>query len=166
VNSYPITEPLAAHHLRKGFSCGEASLDTYIKQYARQDQKRSVAAVFVLADESQAVMGYYTLSSLSIPTELLSETLQKRLPRHQYQPATLLGRLAVDEDHQGTGMGEKLLLDALHRSFLSSKEVGSIAVVVDALHDQAAAFYQHYGFIPFTESRRLFLPMQTIAQLF
>ena len=166
MTDYPLTEPLDKQHARKGFSCSEPTLDTYIRQYASQDQKRRVAAVFVLADEHHSIRGYYTLSSLSIPTESLSEQLQKRLPRHPSQPATLLGRLAVDTNHQGTGLGETLLMDALYRSYASSEQVGSIAVVVDALNDSAVAFYLRYGFIAFSESNRLFLPMQTIAQLF
>lgn len=166
MTDYPITEQLDQRHTRTAFSCSEPTLDTYIRQYASQDQKRRVAAVFVLADEDGSIKGYYTLSSLSIPTAYLSEQLQKRLPRHPYQPATLLGRLAVDTKYQGKGLGETLLMDALYRSYVSSEQVGSIAVVVDALNRRAAAFYEQYGFIAFVESDRLFLPMQTIAQLF
>ena len=161
-----ITEPLDKRHLRKDFSCGEPTLDTYIRQYASQDQKRRVAAIFVLADESHAVKGYYTLSSMSIPSEYLSDKLQKRLPKHPYQPATLLGRLAVNKTAQGERLGESLLMDALYRSDTSSAQVGSIAVVVDAINESAIGFYARYGFIAFSESNRLFLPMQTIAQLF
>lgn len=166
MTDYPISEPLDKQLNRKEFSCGEATLDIYIKQYASQDQKRRVAAVFVLADENRAIKGYYTLSSLSIPTEYLSERLQKRLPKHPNQPATLLGRLAVDKNHQRTGLGEMLLMDALYRSYTVSEQVGSIAVVVDAINNSAAAFYQRYGFIAFSDSNRLFLPMQTVSQLF
>ena len=166
MNHHPITEPLDTRHVCTAFSCGEATLDRYLKQYAKQDQKRRVAAIFVLADESYLVVGYYTLSSMSIPTEYLSEKLQKRLPKHPYQPATLLGRLAVDKKRQGTGLGEKLLMDALYRSYMSSEQVGSIAVVVDALNDNATTFYEQYGFIPFSAGRRLFLPMQTISPIF
>lgn len=164
--NYPFTQSLEKKHARKSFSCGEETLDTYIRQYASQDQKRRVSAVFVLAGEDESIKGYYTLSALSIPTEYLSEQQQKRLPRHPFQPATLLGRLAVDINHQGTGLGELLLMDALYRSYASSEQIGSIAVVVDALNEKAVAFYQRYGFISFQESSRLFLPMQTIAQLF
>ena len=41
-----------------------------------------------------------------------------------------------------------------------------MAVVVDALHDKARAFYERYGFQRFPDNvYRLFMPMQTIGQL-
>ncbi|HEY0796831.1 MAG TPA: hypothetical protein VGD64_13750 [Acidisarcina sp.] len=41
------------------------------------------------------------------------------------------------------------------------------ALVVDAKHEQAAAFYQHHGFLPFaSQPRMLFLPLATVAKLF
>lgn len=166
MTDYPSTVPLDTGHNRQRFACGEPSLDIYIQRYATQDAKRRVTAVFVLPAQDGSLKGYYTLSALSIPTADLAEPLQKRLPKHPYQPATLLGRLAVDQAYQKSGLGELLLMDALYRSFMATSEVGSIAVVVDALHERAARFYERYGFIAFSDSNRLFLPIQTIAQLF
>lgn len=161
-----VTEPLGNHHQRKDFSCGEATLDTYLKQYATQDQKRRVAAVFVLPNKANQMKGYYTLSSTNIPSDYLPEKLLKNLPKHPYQPATLLGRLAVNQQFQGQGIGETLLLDALYRSYVASEQIGSIAVLVDALNKSATSFYEHYGFIPLQRQHKLFLPMKTIGQLF
>lgn len=161
-----ITETLSDRHERKEFSCGEEVLDNYIRQYAKQDQKRRVAAVFVLPAEKKLIKGYYTLSSTQIPSDILPEKLLKKLPSHPYQPATLLGRLAVAESYQGKGLGEMLLIDALYRSYNLSEQIGSIAVVVDALNKKAASFYENYGFIKLAGGKRLFLPMKTIGKLF
>lgn len=162
----PLTEALSKRHRRKGFSCGEPVLDVYLKQYAKQDQKRRVTAVFVLPDEKNSIKGYYTLSSTHIASENLPEKILKKLSKHPYQPATLLGRLAVDESHQKQGLGETLLLDALFRSYRLSEQIGSIAVVVDALNKKATSFYATYGFIKLSGGKRLFLPMKTIGKLF
>lgn len=162
----PVTESLGSHHHRKEFSCGEDVLDSYLKQYASQDQKRRIAAVFVLPDETNRIKGYYTLSSTNIPSEYLPEKILKHLPKHSYQPATLLGRLAVDQKFQRQGIGETLLLDALYRSYALSAQIGSIAVLVDALNKRAVSFYEQYGFIPLPRDNQLFLPMKTIHQLF
>jgi len=161
-----ITETLSDRHERKEFSCGEEVLDNYMRQYAKQDQKRRVAAVFVLPAEKKLIKGYYTLSSTQIPSDILPEKLLKKLPSHPYQPATLLGRLAVAESYQGKGLGEVLLIDALYRSYNLSEQIGSIAVVVDALNKKAASFYENYGFIKLAGGKRLFLPMKTIGKLF
>lgn len=161
-----ITEPLSEKHERKEFSCGEEVLDIYIRQYAKQDQKRRVSAVFVFTEEKKFVKGYYTLSSTHLPSEILPEKILKKLPNHPFQPATLLGRLAVSESNQKQGIGEMLLIDALYRSYTLSEQIGSIAVVVDALNKKAASFYEKYGFIKLSGGKRLFLPMKTIEKLF
>ena len=81
--------------------------------------------------------------------------------------ATLLGRLAVSSEFRGQGLGETLLMDALHRSLDSSKQVAATGVIVDGKDESAAAFYKKYGFIELPKiENRLFLPMGTVEQLF
>jgi len=161
-----VTEILSAKHKSDQFSCGQEVLDIYLRQFAKQDQKRRVAAVFVLADENKSIKGYYTLSSTNIPSGILPEKLLKKLPKYPSQPATLVGRLAVSKPHQKQKIGETLLMDALLRSYSLSEQIGSIAVVVDALNEQATSFYENYGFIPLLSGKRLFLTMKSIAKLF
>ena len=161
-----VTEPLTRKRDREAFSCGEESLDTYLKYYATQDQKRRAAAIFVLPDEDNRIRGYYSLSSTNIPSTDLPDKLLKKLPKHAYQPATLLGRLAVDQQDQRQGIGKILLMDALSRSYELSEQIGAIAVVVAALNERAGMFYEAYGFIPISDQKKLFLPMKTIARLF
>ncbi len=75
--------------------------------------------------------------------------------------------MALDLKYQGQGLARLLLMDALNRSFRTSYRVASLAVVVDAIDNNARNFYQHYGFIPFPNHvNRLFLPMDTIKKLF
>ena len=161
-------EALGKQHDRKAFSCGVEPLDRYIREQAGQDARKRVAAPFVLCEgESNTVAGYYTLSALSIDIGAWPEDVARQLPRYRVVPATLLGRLAVDKSLRGKGMGEHLLMDALRRALETSREVASVAVVVDAKNDAAVAFYRRYEFIPFADvPNRLFLPMGTIAQLF
>ncbi len=162
----PVVEPLGPHHDRSSFSCGEPSLDTYILRQASQDAQRRVAQVFVaVADRPGEVVGYYTLSAASFEKEDLPRELAKRLP-HYPVPAAVIGRLAIDRRSQGRGLGETLLLDAIRRVVRASDAIGVYAIVVDALHDRAGAFYERYGFKPFpTAPRRLFLPLQTFEKL-
>jgi len=164
-----LTQPLNAKHNRASFSCGESVLDAYLQKYAKHDQKRSETAVFILTSHDHQIIGFYTLSALSVHMdEFPADILKKlRLSSYRQKPATLLGRLAIDEQFQGQHWGTKLLIDALKRSFIQSKQVGSLAVVVDALNDNAARFYHKFGFIPFpSQPLRLFLPIKTINKLF
>lgn len=162
-----VVEPLAKKYKRTDFSCGNAPLDRYLKNQASQDAKRSVAAPFVLVTPVNKVIGYYTLSAFSIELAGLPEAQARKLPKYPDMPATLLGRLATDQNYRGLGLGEHLLMDALQRSYNTSSQIASYAVVVDAKDDSAVAFYKKYDFTQFLDSpNRLFLPMNTIKKLF
>jgi len=161
-----ITVPLNNSHNKEKFNCGKSLLDSYLHKQAKQDVKRRLSACFILPDGND-VKGYYTLSTASVERKLLPEEIIKKLPpSYNDLPTILLGRLAVSKDYQGQGLGEMILLDALKRSYLTSKEVGSMAVVVDPLDDEAVKFYAKYDFILLPDSGKMFLPMETIAQLF
>jgi predicted GNAT family N-acyltransferase len=163
--SYPIL-PLQSAFNKKEFSCGKDMLDNYIHKQASQDLKRRLSAVFAMVYESR-VIGYYTLSSTSISRDLVPEDVQRKMPPSYHDlPATLLGRLAVDQNYKGQRLGEYLLMDALRVAFeTSQKHIGSMALIVDPLDDNAEAFYARYDFIKL-DSGKMFLPMQTIAALF
>lgn len=160
--AFAIT-PLARNHDRVAFSCGVEALDTYLRVRAGQDQRRRVARVFVCCEHgSEAVLGYYTLSSLSIAVSGLPEDKARRLPRHPV-PAALIGRLAVSSDVQGQGIGRLLLADAVKRSLAVSEAIAIYALVVDAKDEEASRFYQAFGFQPLVgQSNRLFLPLGSL----
>lgn len=123
-------------HERSQFSCGRDSLNTYIIKQASQDLKRRVSTTFVLINEPEIeVLAYYTLSSYTVQITALNESLAKRLPRYPLLPATLLGRLAVDEKQKGKEFGELMLIDALRKSLEVSKKVASLAVVAEAIDE-------------------------------
>ena len=161
-------EALGGQHDRSEFSCGSAPLDRYLRIQAGQDARKRVAAPFVLCEvNSDAVLGYYTLSAISIDIGVWPDTVAKKLPRYPIVPATLIGRLAVDQRLRGHGAGEYLLMNALHRSLQAAREVAAVAVVVDAKDENAVAFYRHYEFAPFKDRPdKLFLPMNIIEKLF
>ncbi len=143
-------------------------LDTYLQKQANQDIKRKLSACFVVNDElTHLIKGYYTLSNSSIPQELIPDQIQKKLPKsYKSVPTTLIGRLAIDNRFQGQGIGKILLIDALKRSFEVSKTIGSFAVIVNPIDQDAENFYEKYGFIKLPKSGKMFLPMKTISQLF
>jgi GNAT superfamily N-acetyltransferase len=164
-----IVEGLCGRHDQVAFSCGHLSLDRYLKDQAEQDLRRRCAAPFLLvpACDSPTILGYYTLSSDGVEVGELPVGIAKKLPRYPLIPATLLGRLAVDQRHHGRGIGEFLLLDAVHRACGYAVDVAAAAVIGDAIDPAAARFYQRFGFIAFPSTNtRLFLPIHTVAALF
>ena len=158
-------EPLRDTHDRSAFSCGNDSLDRYLREQAGQDLRRHLSAVFVLFDSTNgAVAGYYSLSACLVEPSSLPHEVARRLPRRPL-PATLIGRLAVDLRYRNLGLGRGLLADALIRAANASWNIGAMAVIVDAKDDQARAFYEHFGFRRFVDDPyRLSLPMSDAEQ--
>jgi GNAT superfamily N-acetyltransferase len=161
-----VVEPLGPHHDRASFSCGEPALDAYLQRQASQDVRRRVAKVFVVTSGTpHRIVGYYCLSAAEFNKAELPAAAAKRLP-HYPVPAAVLGRLAVDQSHQGRGLGETLLMDAIRRALRASEAMAVHAIVVDAKHERAQAFYERYGFRSFaTMPHRLFLPLETFEKL-
>ena len=159
--------PLEKKHDRSPFSSGDETLDHYLKHQATQEMRRKVAAVFVLVgDDDPVVKAYYTLSATTIILSDLPKQLQKKFPKYPSLPATLIGRLAVDQNTQGSGLGKFLLVDALSKAWRHAQNIASMAVVVDAIDINAVNFYQHYHFLKLTgHTNKLYLPMKEIDQL-
>lgn len=158
-------EPLGSKHDRAAFCCGVPEWDSYLQRQAGQDQKRKLAAVFILTADGESVAGFYTLSAHSILAAELPPDLAKKLPWFPL-PVTLLGRMALAQSLQGQGWGEFLLLHALERALQASRQIASWAVVVD-VKTGARDFYLKHDFMPLpTQPDRLFLPMKTIEKIF
>lgn len=158
-------EPLALHHDRAAFSCGEPALDTYLQRQASQDVRRRIAQVFVaIGNSPEAIAGYYSLSAASFARAELPPELAKRLP-HYPIPAAVIGRLTVDRAYQGRRLGETLLLDAVRRVLRASVAIAVYAIIVDAKNGRPQMFYDRYGFRSFpTIPRRLFLPLDVFVK--
>ena len=62
-------------------------------------------------------------------------------------PVMVLGRLAIDTNWQGKGLGKALLQDAVLRTLQAAQIAGIRAIVVHAMHEKAAAFYRKCGFV-------------------
>ncbi len=160
-------EPLMATHNRAAFISGVLSLDDYLKTQATQDIRRKANAVFVLVNEADpsSILGYFTLCAHGLSPVVIPEEARKYLPRYPVVSTTLLGRLAVSVQRQGQGIGSMLLAKALKIAFENAAVVGSCMVVVDAIDENAASFYEGHGFTRLRDSMRLILPMRTIGRM-
>ncbi len=151
-------------HKRGNFSCEVESLQSYFRTRASQDVRRKIAAVFVLAEDSE-VLGYYTLSSYAIDAGELPPDLAGGFPSYPKLPAILIGRLARDLKWRGQGIGELLLVDALRRCQENTATAGAVAVVVEAENEKARKFHLDYGFIQFPEHPdKFFMLMSTVKE--
>ena len=143
--SLSAPEPLAPDHQLDGFSCGQEALDAWLKTRARRNEREGASRTYVVC-EDRAVVGYYALAVGAVIAAEAPGKVRRNMP--DPIPVMVLGRLAIDQIRQSQGLGSALLRDAILRT-LQAAEIGGIrALLVHALDDEAARFYQHHGFMP------------------
>ncbi|WP_256645883.1 GNAT family N-acetyltransferase [Thermomonas paludicola] len=134
-------------HNRDGFTCGEPTLDAYLRQQAAQHHRDGISTTHVLVDDTKpaSILGYYSLSAAQLLLADLQDADRKRLPNYPV-PAIRMGRLAVSASEQGRGHGDYLLAHAVARSLGLREQLGVRVLLVDTRHEKAARFYRAYGF--------------------
>lgn len=140
-----LTAPTLLHeaHDLSQFSCGNATLDDWLRRRARSNQISGASRSYVVCEGSR-VVGYYCLSSGAITAIDAPGGLRRNMP--DPIPMTVLGRLAIDQHWQGKGIGVALLQDAVLRSRQAAQILGIRGVLVHAISEEAKAFYERYGF--------------------
>jgi GNAT superfamily N-acetyltransferase len=139
-------EPLTAVHDVSEFSCGKASLDHWLKTRALSNQEKGFTAVMVVHKEAR-VVAYYGLAPTAVVPNVLPRSIRTGQPPDPV-PCLLLGQLATDIGWTGHGIGTGLLKHALERCVTAAALVGGRALVVNAVDDEASAFWRRRGFIP------------------
>ena len=108
--------------------------------------KRAAASRTYVIAEGRRVVGYYSLAAGSVLHETATGRVRRNMP--DPVPVALLGRLAIDRDWQGRGLGAALLRDAVLRVIGAAETIGVRALLVHAISDEARAFYERWGFRP------------------
>lgn len=139
-------EPLNAAHVLTDFSCGKPALDHWLKTRALSNQQKGFTAVMVVHDEGR-VVGYYGLAPTSIVPTVMPRSIRTGQPPDPV-PCLLLGQLAIDLAWAGHGIGTGLVKHALERSVQAAALIGGRALVVNAVDNEAAQFWQRRGFVP------------------
>ena len=152
--------PITADHAVDAFDSGEPALDDWLRRSALDAQKRGTARTFVVV-EAGRVVGYYALAAHVLQRDELPGRVARGNPAQI--PAVLLARLALDRAYQGNGLGGALLADALRRIVDATTVVAARYVVVDALHEGAAAFYEKHGFVRVPGMLRLVRKVADVA---
>lgn len=153
---------LADHHDVSKFDCGKPPLDEWLRSKAARNERAGHSRTYVVTMiGGQEVCAYYSLASGGVSINEVPKKLRRNAP--PVIPVTVLGRLAVASAHQSSGLGRALLRDAMRRVTRASAEVATVAMMVHALDDDAAAYYAKFGFLRSPDLQRtLFLPLNTI----
>lgn len=153
-------------HERQNFDCGVEALNNYLKLMANQHSIKDNSRTYLLEDSKNAnqIIGFYTLTMVSIDLSLLPKNLQKK--HHNNYSAGLIARLAVDKRYAKKGFGAWLLVDALKKLLMASDTVGFPMIVVDA-KEGSSTFYEQFGFTPFIdEENKLFISVADVRASF
>ena len=163
---FGAVKPLESHHNVDGFECGREQLDRWLHAYAGQGQRRDTARTLVVCRRGQAdVVGYYTLVASQVEHADAPTGVRRGASKHFPIPVCLIARLAVDRSEQGVGLGRSLLLDALLRTDRASRSVAMRAILVHALDEQAAMFYERFGFKPASaDPLTLMVPLEAVRR--
>ena len=158
--NFGADEALAPHHRLQSFSCGEPSLDDWLRRRALANQTSGASRTFVSCKGDEAV-GYYAIVASGLSAQEAIGKFRRNMP--EPIPVILLARLAVATSHQHFGLGRSLLHDALARVVTAADTIGIRGVIVHSLSERARGFYLGHGFEPSPADSMLL--MVTIADL-
>lgn len=146
------------------FDCGVPSLSDWLSGQAREAQARGTAATYVWSAAGAAeVVAYYAIVPHQVRREQVSPAMAGGVT---VIPGYLLARLALDLTLHGQGLGAELLHDALDRIVTAADTASGRLIVVDAIDNNAAAFYQHHDFQPVRDNpRRLIIKVSTVRKV-
>jgi GNAT superfamily N-acetyltransferase len=137
--------PLADNHELAEFNSGVPELDDWLRRRAHANQASGASRTFVVCEENR-VIAYYALASGAVKQPEAPGRFRRNMP--DPIPVAVLGRLAIDQVHQGRGLGRALVRDAGLRLLNAAEILGIRGVLVHAISDNARAFYEAVGFLP------------------
>ncbi len=142
----PIDSPhkLSPAHDLSQFTCGEPTLDDWLRRRAMLNEASGSSRTYVVA-VGQRVVGYYALANGAVTHAEAPGRIKRNMP--DPVPVIVLGRLAVDQNFRGQGIGTGLLRDAVVRTVQASEIAGIRAILVHALSEAAKGFYERHGFV-------------------
>jgi GNAT superfamily N-acetyltransferase len=147
-NLFPIR--LTQDYEITNFDCGDADLNGFLMNDAKNYLTELMAVTYLIEYENR-IVGYYCLLSDKVTFDT-SETERKSIwnkfnRRHQIPnpkrrknyPAAKIGRLAVDKNFAGQGIGY-FIIDSVQKLLLAKMDVACRFITVDA-YQTAFDFY-------------------------
>ena len=127
--------------LRK-FKCKDSYLNQFLERKAKKHQSELLAITYLVFDSEDNLVGYYTLSSDSMPaTDIIRSRFKSGKLYHSY-PAVKIGRFAIDKKYKGCDYGSVVMDFIKFRLANMPQEVASRYLLVDAYNnDKVISFY-------------------------
>lgn len=145
-------------HKRDEFSCESSELETYLKRQVSQDLRKSLCQCFVVVDSTSKVIAFSTLSPGGMPGNISG------IPYAQVG-GVLIGRLAVDKDHAGKGIGTAILMKTILEAYSWLDATSGSIVYLEAKDHGLKKYYQDRGFTQVSdESLYMYLTKKEIEK--
>ncbi len=156
---------LTADHQVDGFDSGKPSLDDWLQRRALKNQTEGASRTYVVTNDDGCVLAYYALAAGSVIAAEATGAVRRNMPSPI--PVVILARLAVDRSLQGKGFGTALLRDALLKTVRAADTIGVRALLIHALDEDAAAFYEKFSFSRSpADSLVLMMPLKAVMERF
>ena len=152
--------PIQPEHDCAGFSCGQVSLDDWLRRRALSNQRTNASRTYVTT-AGRRVIAYYALASGALACAEATGKLRRNMP--DPIPMAILGRLAIDLSHQGKGLGRALFRDAALRVLSAASIIGIRGLMVHAISNETATFYTAIGLEPSPDNPHIL--MITLSEL-
>ena len=145
MNGQPPAPPekLRDDHDLSLFQCGEPALDDWLRRRALQNEESRASRTYVVCTGLR-VVAYYALAVGAVAHASAPGRVRRNMP--DPVPVMIIGRLAVDEEFHGHGLGQGLLRDAVLRTLQAAEIAGIRAMLVHAISPDAQRFYERHGF--------------------
>jgi len=157
-------EKLNASHDLSQFRCGEPDLDDWLKRRALNNESSGASRTYVVCTGPR-VVGYYALANGAAVHTDAPGSVKRNMPNPV--PVMVIGRLAIDLNFQGRGIGSALLKDAVLRTAQAAEIAGIRAILVHAISPAAKRFYERLGFVASpTNPMTLMVTVRAVAQVF
>lgn len=154
--------PLSTAHDIAGFDCGNETMNEWLKNRALKNQEDRSTRTFVVCADSGPVAAYYALAVGACERDDAPGSVSRRMP--DPIPMMILARLAVDKTLQGRGLARQLIADAVLRTLAVAENAGVRGLLVSAIDDRAAAYYERLGFIRAKRSENVLMIRLKVAR--
>lgn len=137
-------QPINPDHLLEDFDSGDADLNDWLRRRAIRNEDSGASRTYVVTVR-QKVIAYYCLATGNVLSSIAPGRVRRNMP--DPIPVMVIGRLAVDCNWHGKGVGRGLVRDAVLRTVQAAQIAGIRAILVHAISEEAKKFYEKCGFI-------------------
>lgn len=153
--------PLTKDHAVSEFSCGEPSLDNWLRTEGLPAHRAGTSRTHVWEKtDSTTVLAYFSV----LPTLIQGNDISRKMRGGKdLVPGFLLAKLGLHVSLRGhkPKMGPLLLVDALTTICHAADLVGGRLIVVDTVNPSAQDFYRAADFQPIADTARLVMRVAT-----